>query len=60
MENKIDVAITELIRESEEKKEGAKKALDIVQGFLSIASQVDDSIKVKDLKEFIGRIQGGL
>ena len=61
MENQVENAVKEFIKSSsEEEKNGAKKALDIVQGFLSIAHQIDDKIKVKDVKEFIGRIQGEL
>ena len=61
MENPIENAVKEFLKSSsEEEKKGAKKALDIVQGFLSIAHQIDDEIKVKDVKEFIGRVQGEL
>ncbi len=61
MENVVENAVKEFIKSSsEEEKKGAKKALDLVQGFLSIAARLDDEIKVKDVKEFIGRIQGEL
>ena len=61
MENQVENAVKEFINSSsEDEKKGAKKALDIVQGFLSIAYQIDDEIKVKDVKEFIGRVQGEL
>jgi len=61
MENPIENAVKEFIKSScEDEKKGAKKALDIVQGFLSIAQQINDEIKVKDVKEFIGRVQGEL
>jgi hypothetical protein len=61
MENQVENAVKEFIKSSsEEEKKGAKKALDVVQGFLSIAHQIDDEIKVKDVKEFIGRVQGEL
>jgi len=61
MENPIENAVKEFIKSSsEEEKKGAKKALDIVQGFLSVASHLGDEIKVKDVKEFIRRVQGEL
>ena len=61
MENQVENAVKEFIKSSsEDEKKGAKKALDLVQGFLSIAHQIDDEIKVKDVKEFIGRVQGEL
>ena len=61
MENVVESAVKEFIKSSsEEEKKGAKKALDLVQGFLSIASHLGDEIKVKDVKDFIGRVQGEL
>jgi hypothetical protein len=61
MKNQVENAVKEFIKSSsEEEKKGAKKALDLVQGFLSIASHLGDEIKVKDVKDFIGRVQGEL
>ena len=61
MENQVENAVKELVsNSSSEEKKGAKKALDVVQGFLSIAARLEDEIKVKDVKDFIKRVQGEL
>ena len=53
MENNLVKLIKELAKESSEKREGAKEALDIVLGYLIIAAQLDDEIEVQEVKNFI-------